>query len=381
MVKDTKSFIEKARKVHGDKYDYSKVVYKKSHEKVCIICPEHGEFMQTPNNHLSGQGCPACGGNLKLTTESFIKRAQEVHGDKYDYSKVEYKDTKTKVCIICPEHGEFMQNPLRHLDGSNCPKCAHQSYVDTKETFIEKARKVHGDKYDYSKVEYVNSHTKVCITCQKHGDFFMLPTNHLRGKGCIKCRDEMASKKMLSNTKEFIEKARKVHGDKYDYSKVEYECSNKKVCIICPEHGEFMQTPNKHLSGSGCKKCHESKIETEIRVLLETNNIAYEDKKHFKWLKRQHLDFYLPDYNIAIECQGEQHFTEMRYRRKKPLEHTISLDKVKNLLCENNGVRLFYYLTDKTKSMAHNMPDFYENEKIFTDKNKLLSEIKKSGTL
>ena len=113
----TKEFIAKAKAVHGDKYDYSKVNYVNSFTKVTIICPKHGEFEQTPNLHLKSQGCPNCYGNKKMTIEEFIKRAKEVHGDKYDYSKVKYVNALTKVTIICPIHGEFEQTPAKHLLG------------------------------------------------------------------------------------------------------------------------------------------------------------------------------------------------------------------------------------------------------------------------
>ena len=147
----------------------------------------------------------------KSNTKEFIEKAKEVHGDKYDYSKVEYIDANTKVCIVCPIHGEFWQKPSNHLQGKGCLVCAQRRNTITKEEFIKKAREVHGDKYDYSKVEYITSTTKVCIICPKHGEFWQTPCSHLQGCGCNKCRSLA--------TEEFIEKARKVYGDKYDYSK------------------------------------------------------------------------------------------------------------------------------------------------------------------
>ena len=150
-------FINKAKKVHGDKYDYSKVDYVNSQTKVCIICPEHGEFWQTPAEHVRGKSCPLCanikrGSKKRLTIEEFINKAKKVHGNKYDYSKVEYKNASTKVCIICPEHGEFMQIPMAHINGEGCPKCAGKMLKT--EDIIKKFKQVHGWKYDYSKVEY-----------------------------------------------------------------------------------------------------------------------------------------------------------------------------------------------------------------------------------
>ena len=249
----TEEFIAKAREVHGNKYDYSKVEYKNTNTKVCIICKEHGEFWQTANSHLSGHGCPNCTGNIKKTSKEFIARAHEVHGDKYDYSKVEYKNNSTKVCIICEEHGEFWQLPNNHIKGQGCPKCIGKNL--TTEDFIAKAREIHGDKYDYSKSEYINSQTKVCIICPEHGEFYQIPPSHLQGSGCPECAKIERQKQQTMTTEDFIAKAREVHGDKYDYSKVEYINAKTKVCIICLKHGEFWQTPNSHLRGKGCLKC------------------------------------------------------------------------------------------------------------------------------
>ena len=155
--------------MHGNKYDYSETVYSAAAKIVKIICPLHGEFYMTANNHLRGQGCPKCAGNIKLTTEEFINKAKDVHGDKYDYSKVEYINRRTEVCIICPECGEFQQTPHSHLAGNGCPKC--KGWVFNTEDFIDKAKKVHSDKYDYSEVVYTKSCEKVKIICSTHGEF------------------------------------------------------------------------------------------------------------------------------------------------------------------------------------------------------------------
>ena len=243
------TFIEAARKVHGDKYDYSLVDYKSNKTKVKIICPEHGVFEQTPNSHLHGGGCPYCAGNVKYTKETFIEAARKVHGDKYDYSLVDYKGNKTKVKIICPIHGVFEQIPFNHLRGTGCPYCAgHAPY--TTQTFIEAAKKVHGNKYSYDLVNYINATTKIKIICPEHGVFEQLPSEHLHGKGCRKCS---GSEKYTNES--FEEAARKVHGDKYDYSLVDYKDNKTKVKIVCSEHGVFEQKPITHLYGSGCPHC------------------------------------------------------------------------------------------------------------------------------
>jgi len=186
----TKELIDKAQQVHGNRYDYSKVNYYNSHTKVTIICPEHGEFEQTPNNHLNGCGCPKCGLNIiknnrKPLQLKFINNANIIHNNKYDYSKVIYEGSKIKISIICPEHGEFKQSPNSHLKGNGCPKCSG-NYID-QNYFIQKVQQVHGDRYNYSKINYINGKTKVIIICPEHGEFEQTPNTHLRGNGCPKC--------------------------------------------------------------------------------------------------------------------------------------------------------------------------------------------------
>ena len=185
--------------------------------------------------------------------KKFIEKATKRHDNKYDYSKVEYVDSLTKVCIICPEHGEFWQTPQAHVRGNGCPKCANIKRGDTfrsnNDEFIARANEIHSGKYIYDNASYVNAVTKVPILCLEHGTFWMTPMAHLRGQGCPKCSGRgLTTDEVVSR---FIEK----HGEKYDYSLVKYEGSNKKVCIICPEHGEFWQTPSKHILGQGCPKC------------------------------------------------------------------------------------------------------------------------------
>lgn len=345
-------FIEKAKKIHGDKYDYSKVEYVKANIKVCIICPEHGEFWQTPNNHLSGKGCHKCGINKqalshKKNKELFLKEANNVHGSKYDYSKYEYINSHVKSCIICPEHGEFWQSPLKHISGCGCPKCANNVKYTTEE-FISKAKAIYGEKYDYSKVKYINRNTKVCIIDKENGEFWQLPFNHLNGYGpnCVK-GTKVWQKRNKMTTEEFIKRANEVHNNKYDYSKTKYTNGHAKVCIICPKHGEFLQAASNHLNGQGCPKCKRSKLEESVEIELIKSGIKYihsASKKDFSWLGRQSLDFFLPDYNVAIECQGIQHYEAVeQYGGKERLEEQIKNDTKKLKLCQENGVKILYY--------------------------------------
>ena len=343
-------FIKKANKIHHNKYNYSKVNYDGAFTKVCIICKEHGEFWQTPSNHTQGQGCSKCKGDktrerFALTKKEFIKRANEKHGDKYNYDKVEYHNANTKVCIICPkpEHGEFWQVPSSHLNGNGCPKCRNDSLADSrrlpKEEFVKKSNNIHDGKYNYDKVEYVNAHTKVCIICPEHGEFWQIPKNHAKGVCCPKC-----SGKHVPTTEEWIASAREIHGDKYNYSKVKYEKAKTKVCIICPEHGEFWQTPYSHTKGQGCLKCNLSHLERSVMIYLDEVGITYDYQKRFDWLGLQSLDFYLPDYNVGIECQGRQHFFPVEhFGGDKGFKKILGRDKQKKALCEKHGIKLLYF--------------------------------------
>ena len=368
----TEEFIKKANKKHNGKYDYSKVEYIDSHTKVCIICPEHGEFWQGPANHLSGQNCPKCASievhtNQSNKKEGFIQKAKEIHGDKYDYSKVEYINNHTKVCIICPEHGEFWQKPIHHTQGKGCPYCGGTKKLTTKE-FVEKAKQIHGDRYDYSKVDYISAETKVCIICPEHGEFWQTPHAHLAGQNCPKCCGNIKL-----STEEFIKRANEIHKEKYDYSKVDYLGADTKVCIICPEHGEFWQTPHNHISGKqGCPECNtskNSKIVQKIETILKEFNIQYIKEKTFDWLKNKshmYLDFFLPDYNVGIECHGLQHFEPVEYFGGKiEYDRRYEMDKLKYKLCSEHNIKI-YYFTDIDSEYF---------EKLYFNENHLIEDI------
>lgn len=195
-VHNTSEFIAKAKLIHGEVYDYSKVVYKRAIEKVEILCVRHGLFLQQPNNHLTGYGCKRCAientaaGRVNEVS-SFIRKARELHGNKYDYSLVVKGMNEIPVQIICPVHGVFNQPPIRHLFGKGCKKCATERTTSaqafTIDEWVLKAREVHGDAYDYSSVVYKNKNSKITITCRLHGDFCQTPHNHLYGNGCQIC--------------------------------------------------------------------------------------------------------------------------------------------------------------------------------------------------
>ena len=326
--------------------------------------------------------------NTKLSNEEFIERAKKIHGNKYDYSKVEYIKNSDKVCIICKEHGEFWQTPKNHLKGQGCPICANvlrKSFLNNydrtnineglKNAFFKKASEKHHNKYDYSKSNYINSRTPISIICPTHGEFLMTPRQHLQGCGCYECGKEEFSAKMKLG----ISKSIDIHGNKYDYSKVEYVDSFTKVCIVCPEHGEFWQTPSAHIHlREGCPKCNESHLEKKVRMYLEEKNINFISecsRDIFPWLELQTLDFYLPDYGIAIECQGRQHLSEKAFsnkERKRDFEYQLNNDILKNKKCIDNGIKLCYIVDNIDYTMNTKIP-IYNSENTFIGINEILN--------
>jgi hypothetical protein len=270
------------------------------------------------------------------TTEEFIKEAIKTHGDKYDYSLVNYINAKTKVNIICPIHGEFEQTPRYHIAEQNCPKCSGR-YMDG-EYFKEKANLIHDNKFDYSLVNYINNTTPIKIICPIHGEFEQKPKDHLLGKSCSKCSGK------YMDTEYFKEKANLIHEFKYCYDETIYNNSIKKVIIICPIHGHFEQTPNAHLNGKGCNICKESKGEKEIRNYLLTNNVKFIKQYKFddcKRIKPLPFDFYLPDYNTCVEYNGEQHYKPIKYfGGESKFKKQIDNDMIKINYCKENKINL-----------------------------------------
>lgn len=304
----------------------------------------------------------------KMNKEEFIKKARLKHGDKFSYEKtdLENRDEKGRVIITCPIHGDFLQTPGSHIAGRGCNLCSKPVF-DT-ESFIKEAKKVHSDKYDYSKSEYIDSHTKLCVSCYKHGDFFVSPNNHLRGKGCKKCADENNANKCRLSLSEFVDKSRKIHGDKYDYSKVDYTNNSKKVCITCPEHGDFWQTPGHHMLGEGCPICNESKLEKTVREILIKNSIDFEKEYSPKWAGNFRYDFFIPSKKVLIECQGYHHYFPVFYSTKekgiKAYLKRIESDIKKKILSDENGLKLIYFTDEKLRRSTE-----------ITDEKVLLSEI------
>jgi hypothetical protein len=374
MEKLTKEkFIEKSKLVHGDKYNYENISDYDSKTKIPIICSIHGEFYQLPHSHLSGRGCPKCAGKEKKDIDSVLKSFNEAHGDKYDYSMVDYVNTKTKVKIICDNHGMFEQTPAMHLKGQGCPICKIGKIRETKiinNRFIEKASKKHNFFYNYDKVNYINNKSSVIINCPIHGDFNQIPFIHLDGSGCPKCVGRVST-----NTEEFKKIALLIHGDRYDYSKSIYKGSKTKLTITCSIHGDFEQIPNTHLKGCGCPKCNlfgtvsENKLFENLKKEFKTLEVL--NKFSPKWLGKQHFDIFIPKLKIAIEYQGGQHFKPIKFfGGEKEFEKIVKRDENKRKKCEMKKIKLLYFSYDNSY-----VPNDYPH-KVYNNENELFNIIK-----
>jgi very-short-patch-repair endonuclease len=336
----TEQFVNKAKSIHKNDYDYSLVIYKNNRTKIKIICPIHGEFEVLPQVHLRGSKCKFCvNNNIKLDKNTFIERANKIHNMKYDYSEIDYINNSTKIKIKCEIHGFFEQTPNSHLSGNGCIECSGLKRSTTEE-FIRKSKIIHNDKFDYSIVRYINNKTKVKIICKKHGIFEQRPDMHIQLKqGCPKCS---GTKKLDLN--DFILKANEIHNHNYDYSKVDYRNYETKIDIICLKHGIFRQTPHAHISGQGCPTCRESKGEKIIRNFLLKNKINFLPNKTFdncKFKRKLKFDFYLPNFNLIIEFDGTQHNKSYDFfgGDKDFIKRKIR-DDIKNQYCADNKIKI-----------------------------------------
>ena len=277
-----------------------------------------------------------------FTIETFIKKAINRFGDIYDYSKAEYINARTKMEIICPIHGSFFQTRLDHLRATKgCSKCGNKlqsiALLSNGEEFVKKAKEKHGDLYDYSAVDYVNSRLKVEIKCQHHGVFFQSPKAHLRAiVGCEKCAHISKYKKTENDTIEFIKKALVVHGNLYDYSKVVYKHSGLKLSILCKKHGTFLQRLDHHLKGSGCPKC------TPLK------RMGYSRSEYIKQANDRVCTFY------TIRCFNEE---EEFYKIG------ITMNNVKNRYSGNKTMPYEYEVISETKGSAGFIWDLERDEK------------------
>lgn len=290
----TENFIINSIEINGKGvYDYSKTVCEKSKSNVILRCIKHNfEFSQTASNHLKGARCKKCGieSRIKKQTgniDELKKKWNKTHKNKYCYDHVKYVNNRVKIEIECSIHGNFWQNPSNHDRGAGCAKCASKQSADNRrkslEDFIKEANEKHKNKYDYSKVEYKKDSQKVCIICsvKDHGEFWQTPLSHIgQGCGCSKC-----AKRCSYDKKYWVKLARKVHGKKYSYDKVEFKKSTDKICITCVKHGNFWQRAISHSNQQhGCPRCYKRYSKSQIQWLnylsVHNNNIKHAETEN-----------------------------------------------------------------------------------------------------
>lgn len=377
---DTKSFIRLAKRYSTSKLDdFSKVNYTKSDEYVTIICKKHGEYRITPNSYLNGCRCNKCKGENTAKRQlksqnAVISQLQKSYRKfpYYSFEKVDYKGESNDIVITCHnkdsngvEHGDFIVNAghaLRRGDG--CPKCRKEKEMN-QEKVIEFVHKIHGDAYLTDKVQYVNYDTPITLYCKKHGIDFSIKIGHLKaGEGCPLCRYEKSAASKRRTLEDVIKLSNEIHNNQYDYSLIkEYKNDRITYPIIChkkdkngKEHGVFYKSFNLHIQGKqGCPICKSSKLENDVRSILQANGIKFEQQKKFNDIKNEKplpFDFYLPDYNTVIECQGIQHFKSIPiFGGFHEFAKTRQRDKLKYDGSLNKGIKIIYYTNENYDKM------------------------------
>lgn len=290
--KSTQEFINKANLIHNNKFNYDKSEYVTTNTPLIVTCPQHGDFLVTPKEHykkISG-GCTKCSNKYRRGVDDFKEEANKIHDGKYTYDKTIFNIVSDRVIITCPIHGDFTQIARDHLRGHGCPDCSGLKRKTT-ENFIKQAKEIHGNKYEYDDVDYINNRTDVLIKCKIHGNFKQRPSNHLRGAGCPKCKESNGEKIV----QQILEK------NKIDFIKQK----KFKDCI-----------------GVGKKFC-----------------------------RQLPFDFYLPKYNVCIEYDGRQHSVPIYGYEQLVMQKTI--DSIKNEYCKKNNILLIRipYLVDDIEDL------------------------------
>lgn len=367
----TENVIKESKAIFGENnYDYSKTICKSSMDTITITCKHHGDFTKKAYVHIDmRQGCPLCSRNYRVKDE-LISMAKNIYGDVYDYSLVTDAGVHDTIKIICKKHGVFEKQVYDFLTRkSGCPKCSIEKSYKSVKDFVtdsnldERGILLIGD--------YKNASTKTLFKCNKCGYVWeSLPSKIQCGCGCPKCGG-----RIKPTLDEFIERSRIKHGEKYDYQLVDMNdatnTNNYHVNIVCKKHGVFSQSIYQHMNGVGCPICKESKMEMEIRKLLDDRKIKFEMYWKNDGMKNTlplSLDFFLPEYNTAIECQGNFHFNIINaLGGESAFEKQRENDLIKNRFCKENGIKLLYY-TDLDY-------DNFLGEKLFKNKEELLEEI------
>ena len=387
-------WLAKAKLKNENKFDFLIEEYENQHQRVECVCHkkdndgnEHGSFFRTAKQIIMGTYCPKCRGEKRKEGKGVkvLKQLREIHNDEYEYPNFVYESTNSKIVAVCHkkdkngvEHGIFTPTLCNHLTSqTKCPKCMiEKNFNDRKltyEDFIRRANGKHKGYYDYSLIkegDIDGVESKVNIICPIHGEFKMRVHNHLGGQGCQACGVESAKAKTRLGNEEWLRRFNKTHNNKYEYILDREISSSDKIQIKCPIHGIFTQKAQNHWGGQGCPVCRQSHLENEVMTTLINDGIEHLTQHKFKWLGRQSLDFYLPQYNIAIECQGSQHFEKDKFY--KDLRIVQERDLKKRTLCQENNVELIYYLNTKYNEYVKDLDIPY-----FNTTDELINYIKK----
>lgn len=370
--------------VHGDKYDYSLLKpVKNKLGKISYRCIKHDYVCeQSLHNHLQGKGCPICAKEKRrigrlIAKDDFIKavknRGKLKDIENYDFDKVDFsfRDKLGRMEMFCKKHGRFLIRPYHFINGVGCQLCSGRKKTD--EDVKKELKEIH-PTMDFSNTLYSerDENGNIKFTCPKHGIKSMRYWNLINGECCDECARENSGLKLRLTNSEIIKRAKKHYGENtYDYSKLDTfnRSDGDKIVITCKKHGDFLTRIGNFSQGkSGCPICRGSRLELNIKNTLDKNNVKYEPQKTFDWLKYKSnlfLDFYLPDYNIAIECQGEQHFYPSDFfGGDEGFKEIVMRDKIKKQLCEEHGIKLIYYL-DKKHKQGEN--DYISTRKIIDD--------------
>lgn len=371
-------------KFPNKKYDFSNSMYINTHTKMKVKCEYGHSFEIRPCDLLNGYGCPVCGGTKKMTKEEFIENAKIVHNNYFSYEHCNFINVNSKVIVTCPVHGDFEVKASNHLNGANCKICSKENIVHkitlrpkrnastkklTTEIFKEKLKKMWGDRYVCPEdEEYINNKTPMNILCKEHGIFTITPNHILSGRGCPIC-----GRNKKKTTQQIIEEIKNAQPySDYDYDEVVYKGIHRHIKLKCNKCGTiFYNSPSNLIKNkNGCPGCNASQMEIEMKDFLSKNNINYETEKTFEWLKNQgnmFLDFYLPDFNVTIECQGIQHFKDVNFGNSVSLvKETQMRDRIKKELCEKHNIKVYYYA-----NYHYDFPYY-----VYEDKNILIDDIR-----
>lgn len=349
-----KDLIEQAKAVHGERYDYSKTVFLNSAEPFDVYCPEHDKYWTTTwHSHITvGHGCQKCGAERPFDLKAFLDRASTLHRGKYDYSQVtSWNGWHISIPIKCRIHeAVFWQRPSVHIHHqAGCPRCSAKARGlasrDRTSDFIRKATAIHGDSYNYSLTEYRADNEEVKVICRVHGVFSQRADHHKTGAGCASCHFESMKKERSFTFSDFLKLAEDLHLHRYEYDEDSWKGYRGKLRIRCPNHGWFLQTAMGHAQGSGCPSCQESRGEREVAHFLKKRSIFFERQKKFGGcvdIRSLPFDFYIPELDLLIEYDGEQHFLERETGifTKEAIIGIKRRDKIKTDFCLKAGKKL-----------------------------------------